>query len=358
MLFKHPNGVWYIDIQTESGKRIRRSTKTKNEKLAEEYHDKLKHELWRQERLGDKPKYLWDDAALRWLEEKEGVKKSIDADISRLRNLQQLRGVYLHEINRNIIMSIINEKDCSNSTKNRYLSLIRAILNACVREWDMLDEQVYFKQFKEAKKRVRWLKPEEAARLLNCLPTYMALMARFNLATGLRQHNIFSLKWDQIDFLRRTCQYYPDEMKSGEPFDLALNDTAMEVLVHQVGKHPKYVFLNTKHNPVLKLNYKLWYKALDKARISDFRWHDLRHTWASWLVQNGVSLYELKEMGGWQSLEMVQKYAHLDNENLHTQAAKIDNLMTGTCQKNVKTSKPMDYSLTSKGLDKVLNIMQ
>ena len=308
--------------------------------------------------MGEKPKFLWDDAALRWLEEKEGVKKSIDADISRLRNLQQLRGVYLHDINRNMIMSIVNEKNCSNSTKNRYLSLIRAILNACVREWDMLDELVYFKQYKEPKRRVRWLRLEEAERLLNCLPPYMAMMAKFNLATGLRQHNIFSLKWDQIDFRRRVYEYYPDEMKSGEPFDIALNDTAMEVLEHQVGKHPKYVFLNTKHNPVLTLNYDLWYRALDKARITDFRWHDLRHTWASWLVQNGVSLYELKEMGGWQSLEMVQKYAHLDNDNLHAQAAKIDSLMTDTCQKNVKNDITLDYSLTSKRLDNVLNLMQ
>ncbi|PIT52167.1 hypothetical protein BHC44_07960 [Snodgrassella alvi] len=75
MLSKHPNGFWYIDIQTESDKTIRRSTKTKNERLAEEYHDKLKHGLWQQERLGDKPKYLWDDAMLRWLDEKKGVRR-------------------------------------------------------------------------------------------------------------------------------------------------------------------------------------------------------------------------------------------------------------------------------------------
>lgn len=109
---------------------------------------------------------------------------------------------------------------------------------------------------------------------------------------------------------------------------------------------------------MLKLNYKSCYKTLDKARITDFRWHDLRHTWASWLVQNGISLYELKEMGGWQSLEMVQKYAHLDNDNLHTQAAKIDSFMTYTCQRIVKNDITLDYLLTSKRLDNVLNMMQ
>ena len=146
--------------------------------------------------------------------------------------------------------------------------------------------------------------------------------------------------------------------KLGEPFDLALNDTAMQILTYQLGKHSKYVFLKTKHNPVLKLNYKSCYKALDKALITDFRWHDLRHTWASWLVQNGISLYELKEMGDWQSLGMVQKYAHLDNDNLHAQAAKIDSFMTYTCQRIVKNDITLDYLLTSKRLDNVLNMMQ
>lgn len=169
MLYRHSNGVWYIDIKTESGQRIRRSTRTKNQKLAEEYHDKLKHDLWRQDRLGDKPKYLWDDAVLKWLNEKTDEKRSIKADIRRLRNLQELRGHYLHELDRNMIMSLIKSKNCSNSTKNRYIALVRAILNSCVKEWDMMDEKIYLKQFKEPKKRIRWLRIEEASRLLDCL---------------------------------------------------------------------------------------------------------------------------------------------------------------------------------------------
>ena len=243
-------------------------------------------------------------------------------------------------------MSLIKSKNCSNCAQNRYIALVQSILNSCVKEWDMMDEKIYLKQFKEPKKRIRWLRIEEASRLLDCLQElapYMATMAKFNLATGLRQHNIFSLKWNQIDMQNQTCQYYADEMKSGSPFDLALNATAMEVLDQQRGLHDQYVFVNMKFNPVKRLNYKIWVKALEAENIKDFRWHDLRHTWASWLVQNGVSLYELKEMGGWQSLDMVQKYAHLDNDHLHTHAAKIDSLMTNACQKNGKIVIGMDY---------------
>jgi len=59
------------------------------------------------------------------------------------------------------------------------------------------------------------------------------------------------------------------------------------------------------------VNTKAWRNALKRADIADFRWHDLRHTWASWMIQNGTPLYDLHEMGGWKSAAMVRRYAHL-----------------------------------------------
>jgi integrase len=64
-------------------------------------------------------------------------------------------------------------------------------------------------------------------------------------------------------------------------------------------------------------------KALERAGISDFRWHDLRHTWASWHVQNGTPLHELQQLGGWSTYEMVLRYAHLSSEHLRTAAERI-----------------------------------
>jgi integrase len=81
------------------------------------------------------------------------------------------------------------------------------------------------------------------------------------------------------------------------------------------GKDTKYVF-TYRGKPVNQLTTKAWYRALDKAGIKEFRWHDLRHTWASWHVQNGTPLNVLQELGGWESVEMVRRYAHLGQTHL------------------------------------------
>ena len=70
-----------------------------------------------------------------------------------------------------------------------------------------------------------------------------------------------------------------------------------------------------------------WYKALKRAGIDDFRWHDLRHTWASWHVQNGTPLYVLQELGGWENSEMVRRYAHFSAAHLAAYAEGLSSLM-------------------------------
>ncbi len=81
------------------------------------------------------------------------------------------------------------------------------------------------------------------------------------------------------------------------------------------GKHPTLVF-SFKGKPITQVSTKAWYEALERAEIQDFRWHDLRHTWASWHVQDGTPLSVLQELGGWESVEMVRRYAHLAANHL------------------------------------------
>ena len=78
--------------------------------------------------------------------------------------------------------------------------------------------------------------------------------------------------------------------------------------------------------PILQVSTKAWYKALKRAGIEAFRWHDLRHTWASWHVQQGTPLFALQELGGWESSEMVRRYAHLAAEHLASYAERLSAL--------------------------------
>ncbi len=106
-----------------------------------------------------------------------------------------------------------------------------------------------------------------------------------------------------------------------------------------IGNHTKYVFVHTKAKnrsdgsmtPVVRKmrvdGNTAFRTALKRAGIENFRFHDLRHTWASWLVQAGVPLTALQEMGGWESIEMVQRYAHLAPNHLVEHARRIDEAM-------------------------------
>ena len=96
----------------------------------------------------------------------------------------------------------------------------------------------------------------------------------------------------------------------------------MALLRKQVGKHPTYVF-SYKGALITQVSTKACYAALGRAGIVDFRWHDLRHVWATWHVQNGTPLFALQELGGWQSPEMVRRYAHLAADHLAPYAQRL-----------------------------------
>ena len=157
----------------------------------------------------------------------------------------------------------------------------------------------------EPKRRIRWLTQEESKRLIAELPDHLGEMVQFSLATGLRQRNVTQLEWSQVNLEERVAWIHPDQAKARKAIPVPLNASAVLVLRRQRGKHPTHVF-TYKGNPVKQVRTKAWTKALDRAGIENFRWHDLRHTRASWHVQQGTPLHVLQEHGGWESADMVK----------------------------------------------------
>lgn len=325
---RHDSPYWWI-TGTVNGRRVRESTGTTDRQKAEEYRATHEAGLWRQAKLGDKPRKLWDEAVVRHVREKEAEGRPTRDDLDAVRAVHaKLSGLYLDQIDGPMINELrIMRPDISNGRINRIMAVVRRIMNKAVREWEWLDRAPTVRRLNEPSKRIRWLTHVEALRLMEELPPHLADMAEFSLATGLRQSNVTGLEWSQIDMQRHVAWIHADQAKAKKPIPVPLNQTALAVLRRQIGRHRAHVF-TYRGEPVTQTNTKAWRKALVRAGVHNFRWHDLRHTWASWHVQNGTTLAELQQLGGWSSYSMVLRYAHLAPEHLAPAASRIDTILT------------------------------
>lgn len=308
---------WWIKL-SHNGRTLQRSAGTSDRSKAREYHDKLKAQLWDMTRLGVKPHRTWEEAVVRWLDEKEH-KASIADDRRNFRWLHaHLVGKNLADIDRECIDRICQARrreGVSNGTVNRTLALLRSVLRTAANEWEWIGRVPKVRLLKESVGRVRFLTVEQIARLIAELPEHLAAMVSFSILTGLRQRNVRELRWSQVDLERRAVWIHAQEAKGRKGIAVPLTVEARDILAAQLGKHAEFVF-TYRGKPVRWLNNTAWRAALKRAGIEDFRWHDQRHTWATLHAQAGTPMHVLQELGGWASPVMVRRYAHLTTDHL------------------------------------------
>lgn len=308
---------WWLKLG-HNGRVVRESTGTANVVKAREYRDKRKAQLWDEVRLGMKPNHTWVEARDRWLTEK-AHKKSIELDGRNFGWLgKHLNGCKLTEIDRAMVDRITQKRireGVGNATTNRTLALLRSVLRAARDDWEWLERVPKIRLLPEPKGRTRFLSREEEVRLLRRLPLHLRAMVRFSLLTGLRQRNVRELRWSHVDLDRPAIWVDAEEAKGGTGIAVPLADKAARVVAAQRGKHPTYVF-TFRGRPVRWVNNTAWKSALHKAGIENFRWHDLRHTWATRHNHAGTPMHVLQELGGWKSPVMVQRYAHHSTAHL------------------------------------------
>lgn len=308
---------WWVKL-SHNGRTIQRSAGTTDRRKAKEYHDKLKAQMWDEARLGHRPSRTWEEAVIRWIDEK-GHKASLHDDKMHFRWLHGLlAGKRLEDVNRELVDQLTKRRRAdgvSDATVNRMLALLRSVLRIAVDEWEWLERAPKIRMLKEPKLRVRYLTQDEAKRLLHELPAHLAAMVWFSLLTGLRQRNVRDLKWSQVNLADRLAWIHHDEAKARKAIAVPLSVDAVQVLKDQLENGSAYCF-TYRGQPIRQVGTKAWYGALKRAGIENFRWHDLRHTWASWHVQQGTPLYALQELGGWSSHEMVKRYAHFSPGHL------------------------------------------
>lgn len=315
-LFKR-GSVWWVDVTTPDGRRLRRSAETSNKQLAAQYEAKLKNDLFLEHKMGVKADRPFKDAVEHFLEVKDGLRSVACYEQQLEWWKQQFADVTLQRIDEDRITSAVMAKKregASNGTLNRYLAALRATLNeAKRRKWIMRVPE--FTEFEEPKERVRWLTDEEVDRLLAACPEHWRGMVRLSLDTGLRQSNVRAMRWEWVDFGNRTVTIPGAFFKNGRDFTIPLSDEAVSVLREREGEHDEYVFTYAGR-PITQISHTAWKATLERASIENFRWHDMRHTWATRMTRSSVPTQALQRLGGWETMAMVSKYAHHNVESL------------------------------------------
>lgn len=208
------------------------------------------------------------------------------------------------------------------ATINRELMCLSAVFREAVRrQYVQVNPVRGLKQLKENNEMLRYLSDDEEKALLDGCPLPLRAIVICALHTGMRKGEILALRWPDVDFEQRLIKV--EQAKTHSKKYIPINETLLALLKEL--PRPEgcdHVFANESGKPYKEIDAN-WYRALKRAGLK-VRFHDLRHTFASRLVQDGVPLKEVKELLGHKTLKVTERYAHLAPENLRAAVAKLD----------------------------------
>jgi integrase len=205
-------------------------------------------------------------------------------------------------------------KQLTNATINRYKAAISVVFSYACREYDLPDNPVrHIRSLPENNARIRFLSDDERSRLFKAVRQSswdkLYLLVLLAITTGARKGELVNLRWCDVDLERQTA--YVATTKNGQPKVLPLTDSVVVELSKFVQSGNSLIFNSEIATDSPFCFYKQWKKALLSADIENFRFHDLRHTTASYLAQNGASLLEIADVLGHRQISMTARYSHL-----------------------------------------------
>jgi integrase len=321
------SGVWWICYFDQFGKKRREKAGTKS--VAIKLYGKRKQQVLEGKKLPElfrKPSVSVADLIADALVYSKRNKRSYRTDVPRFRSLTDWFGRHAAEelTPKEIESSLAKAAEKGKwapSTFNHYRSLMSlsyrlGILNRKVTS----NPARSVTHRREDNNRVRFLTVEEEGKIRKVIESKWAShMPELDLAinTGLRKGSQYGLSWDMVDWTGRMLNI--PRTKNEEPIHVPLNDAAVAALrvVHSSGDGRGRVFQSSKTGQPLE-NGRHWFDdAVAEAQIKYFRWHDLRHTFASRLRMKGAPLEDIADLLGHKSLTMTRRYAHLGPNKLH-----------------------------------------
>ena len=314
------SGDWWIRYADQYGHIHREKVGPKS--LAMEAYRKRKTQIregdFFPKQIGRSRDMLFKDMAKLYLEDHSKVnKRSYPTDCYNMRRLTQTFGEKaLSEITPPDVerFKARLNKEVSTATTNRHLALLTGVINKAI-EWGKTNNNPFrkVKKFKENNERVRYLTEEEEPLLRIVFPEEHWPKVEIAYNTGLRRGEQFNLKWIEVNFHARTITI--QDSKNGERGYVKMNDRVVEILRNLPSRlKSEWVFPSeTGTTPLNANNFinRVFGPALKEARIGDFRWHDLRHTFGSRLAMAGVDLRTIQELMRHKTIKMTLRYTHL-----------------------------------------------
>ena len=321
-LYRRGKIFWFTIKQ--ANKRIQESTGTENKKLAEKIFAKALNEIvegkWFEKQKAKSTTF------------KEMTEKYLHK-YHRMRDeftVKKLLPVFGHLTLADITTEIVSDyrderlKKVKPATVYQELSLMRRMFNVARREWKWVqDNPIADLSFSvgNSNARYRWLSLEEEKLLMDCAsPDWLKDVITFALHTGMRRGEILNLLWKDVDFEGRLVRI--EKSKNSEKRSVPMSKTVGDLL-----RRMKVRVITGQVFPVTEAALKDGFvRAVKKGKIDDFHFHDLRHTFATRLVQNGIDIYVVKELLGHKTITMTMRYAHHYPESLRHGVEVLDRL--------------------------------
>ena len=210
------------------------------------------------------------------------------------------------------------------ATVNRELAMLSKAFTLALEDWEWINgnDKPFSKisYEKENNERDRWLTDDEEKGLLGNCPEWLREIINFALNTGLRQDELLSLEWNRVNLFRKTILI--QKTKNGRPKTVPLNQIAMDVIMRKSESKVRklkndFVFVSSHGTKIDRHNLRRAFnKAVSKADIEDFKYHDLRHCFCTKLAQRGVDIYKIAKLAGHEDIRMTQRYSHHCPESL------------------------------------------